>query len=795
MANRDPSAPQPRDAPGSKPVQERLARLVDRVFLPFVFVCLVVGAGAHATGQHAIGDATWIVATIASAVRLLVGIAYEVLHGRTGVDVLALLAMVGSVAFGELLAGVVIAVMYASGQALETFAQGRAERELSSLLARSPGIAHRYQSGSLVQCPIDEIREGDLLLVKPGDVVPVDGLVSEGPATLDESALTGESRLVVREDSDLVSSGVVNAGGAFDLLATATAEASTYAGIIRLVREAQTSRSPFVRLADRYALVFLAGSLGLAAAAWLLSGEPVRGLAVLVVATPCPLLLAAPIAIVAGISRSARRGIIVKGGAALEALAGARVLLMDKTGTLTTGRPRLERIEVEPHGDTEDVLRLAASLDQVSPHVLATAIVHAARDRQLPLTHPEDVEEQAGSGIRGRVGDHLVSVGNRDWASVDAGLPGWAREIRAQVALEGASAVYVSVDGHLSGVLVLDDPIRAETPRAIRLFRRAGIERIVMVTGDHPAVAESVGAALGVDAVLAERAPVEKVEAVRAERINSRRGTVMIGDGINDAPALAAAEVGVAMGARGATASSEAADVVITVDRLDRLGEAILIARRARGIAIQSVLLGMALSVGAMIAAAFGLLAPVEGALLQEAIDVVVIVNALRALTGGGVVIPKLAGWNETRVQLEIEHAALRPLIARVQHTGDQLDRLERRHVSAELGTLADDLEEQLLRHEQLEETSVYPALAQAIGGEDPMAVLSGSHREIFHLVRLLRRLTTTLPADGPDADEIRDVRRVLYSLHAILGLHFAQEEEIYLTVADPRPIELPAAA
>ncbi len=767
-------------------LRERLSRWIEVAFLPFTIACLVGGWLLGLAGQQAAGDALWILAALVSAARLALAIISDLRAGHTGVDLVAFLAMVGSVALGELLAGAVIAVMYATGQALEAYAAGRAERELSALLARSPGVAHRYEDGALVTVPASAVRPGDRLLIKPGEVVPVDGLVREGSASLDESAVTGESRVILREASDRVPSGVVNTGGPFDLLATATAEASTYAGIVRLVREAQTSRAPFVRLADRYAVVFLVFSLGLSGLAWLLSGDPVRGLAVLVVATPCPLLLAAPIAIVAGISRSARRGIIVKGGGALEALADASTLLMDKTGTLTTGRPHVERVAVPPGGDPDAVLGLAASVEQASPHVLANAIVHAARDRGLALVLPTDMTEQPGSGVRGRVGDHAISVGNRESLSIAGVLPPWAREVRRQIQVEGSSAVYVQVDGDLAGIIVLEDPIRAETPRALRLFRQAGIRRIVMVTGDHPAVAETVGAALGVDGILAERTPADKVEAVRSERHDARGTTVMIGDGINDAPALAAADVGVALGARGATASSEAAQVVITVDRLDRLAEGIAISRRARSIAVQSVLVGMGLSVVAMFLAAFGFLAVVAGAVVQELIDVVVILNALRALTGGPARAPRLAGWTATRARLEAEHAELRPLIAQLQRTADALDGLEPDTVRARVAEVVDQLEARLLAHEHEEETVIYPQLAAAMGEGDPMAVLSGAHREIFHLVRLLRRQVGALAADGADTDDLRDIRRVLYGLHAILSLHMDQEEEIYQMIVDP---------
>lgn len=768
----------------------RLAHAAEAGLLPFVAICLVGGAAAHLAGQPSIGDALWILATAVSAVRLAVGIVIDLMAGTTGVDLVALLAMGGSLALGEYLTGAVIAVMYATGQALERYARGRAERELRALLSRAPGIAHRYQGDTLVDCAAESVVPGDRLLVKPGELVPVDGVVVAGPAALDESALTGESRIVVRPLDDQVASGVVNAGAAFDLRAAATAEASTYAGIVRLVRVAQTEKSPFVRIADRYAGIFLVASVGLAGLAWLISGDPVRALAVLVVATPCPLLLAAPIAIVAGISRSARRGVIVKGGGALEALGRAKVLLMDKTGTLTTGKPRLGLVAVGDGDNADAILGLAASLDQLSPHVLATAIVHAARERSLPLELPTDVVEEAGMGIRGRVGQRTVALGSREWISAGGSLPIWARTAIERVELEGSMAILVEVDGVLAGVLVMEDPIRPETPRALRLFRQAGIQRIIMVTGDHPSVAETVGAAIGVDGVLAERTPSEKVQAVKSERINTPGGTVMIGDGINDAPALAAADVGVALGARGATASSEAADVVITVDRLDRLAEAITIARRARQIAVQSVVVGIGLSAIAMVAAAFGLLAPVGGAVLQEGIDVIVILNALRALTGGSARVVQLSGWDGIRAGLATEHRELLPLIDTIGRLADTCDELAPAEAAGALTALADEIDDRLMRHEQHEESVVYPALAAAIGGQDPMAVLSGSHREIFHLIRLLRRNITRLGAGSTDRDQMRDIRRILYSLQAILGLHFAQEEELYAAIADPRPAE-----
>ena len=409
---------------------------------------------------------------------------------------------------------------------------------------------------------------------------------------LDESALTGESRLATREDASPVSSGTVNAGWSFDLRATATAADSAYAGIVRLVKEAQSSKAPFVRLADRYALIFVPFTLAIAAAAWLLSGDPVRALAVLVVATPCPLLLAAPIAIVAGISRAARRGVIVKGGGPLETLARAHVMLFDKTGTLTAGRPRLASIDVDPAAvtgtamtsaspiarvavDRDEVLRLAASVEQLSPHVLAASIVQGARGHGLDLSMPIDVVETPGAGVSGVVDGRRVAVGTAEFCAGDEGLPRWARDVRRRAAIDGSTCAFVRIDDVVLGALTLDDPLRSETPRAIRSLRRIGFTRIVMVTGDNASVADIIGSAIGIDAVLADRVPSEKVDTVRAEQSDASGPVVMVGDGLNDAPALALADVGVAMGARGASASSEAADIVITVTGLDRLTEAV----------------------------------------------------------------------------------------------------------------------------------------------------------------------------------------------------------------------------
>ncbi len=773
---------------------EALDSITERVMLPLTLGGLIIGLIAVVAGNDTLAWWAWTVPAVLVGVWLTISIVRDLLHHEAGVDVIAVLAIVGALLLGESLAAAVIAVMLATGDWLERYAAGRAHRELSALVSRAPRIVHRHEDGSIADRPIAQVEVGDRILIKPGEVVPVDGTVTGVAAVLDESALTGEARLATREPGDPVSSGTVNAGAPFDLIAVATAEHSTYAGIVRLVEEAQSSKAPFVRLADQYALLFVPLALGMAGLAWILSGDPVRALSVLVVATPCPLLLAVPIAIVAGISRSARRGIIVKGGGALESLARAKVLLFDKTGTLTAGRPHLADVVTAPGWSPDDVLGLAASLEQLSPHVLAASIVGGARERGVALVLPDGVVEVPGSGVSGRVGGQAVLAGTADYASGGAGLPGWARDVRRRVSLEGATSVFVAVDGALVGALVLDDPVRPETPRVIRSLRRAGVRRTVMVTGDHYGVADMVGAAIGVDSVLAERTPADKVDAVMGERADANGILVMVGDGINDAPALAAADVGVAMGARGATASSEAADVVITVDRLDRLPESILIARRSRQIAIQSVVVGMGLSFAAMLFAMTGALPPVAGALLQEAIDVIVILNALRALSGGLEKTPRIPGWTEISIRLRSEHRELAAPISRIRALADGLGSMPPEQALIELHQVRAFLTGTLIPHEESEDREIFPLLASAVGNDDVTAALHRTHTEIFHLIRLMDRLVAEIPESGPGPEDLTDLRRVLYGLDAILRLHMAQEEELYVALGDEHPEAAPAA-
>ena len=593
-------------------------------------VGLALGLVVHATGRADAASIVWTVATLPVLLALAVEIVASLRRGDVGLDIVAALSMTAALVFGETLAAAVVALMYAGGQHLEAYAEKRARREMTALLARAPRTALRYRDGALDEVPAEALVPGDRVLVRRGDVVPADGTVRTGAAVLDESALTGESLPVRRDAGEAVMSGVTNAGDAFDLAVSRRSAESTYAGIVRLVEQAERAKAPMARLADRYAIVFLAVTVLLAGGAWFLSGDPIRAVAVLVVATPCPLILAVPVALVAGLSRAARAGILIKGGKVLEALARIRTMVVDKTGTLTEGKARLTAIVATGAMPEDEVLRLAASLDQASQHVMAETIVAAARARGLTLSLPADVLEQAGEGIAGRVDGHDVVVGGTGYVGSALGIPTETMRIAAKET--GSASVAVAVDGRLAGELVLADPIRPGTEALVAALREAGIARLVLASGDRRDVAESVARRVGIDDVAAELTPERKVEVVLRERRNGP--VMMVGDGVNDAPALAVADVGVAMGARGAAASAEAADVVILVDRLDRVLPALRIAQRSRGIALQSVYAGIGLSFVGMVAAALGYLQPVQGAILQEVIDVAVILNALRALRG-----------------------------------------------------------------------------------------------------------------------------------------------------------------
>jgi heavy metal translocating P-type ATPase len=552
---------------------------------------------------------------------LLAEIVSKIRRGEFGLDLIAALAMVTALWFGQYLAGAIVSVMYAGGHFLEFYAHRRAESGMTDLLSRVPRSALRINEGEFVEVPIDAIVPGDRLLIRRGDVVPVDGTVDGRPAVVDRSALTGEPLPVRLGQSEVVQSGASNAGDSFDLIASKTAKDSTYAHVLRLVELAKQSKAPMFRVADRMGIWFLGLTLLVAAAAVAASGDSVRLLAVLVVATPCPLILAVPVALVAGISKAARKGILIKGAAVLEALSKIEIIVFDKTGTLTIGQPTVAG--VLGTDNPEALLRLAASAELASAHPLGRAIVSEAQSRHLSLSKPEQAAEVAGEGVEAMVDGQHVLVGGPTFVRL--------KGVEAHKSVADASAsAFVCIDGQVQGTIRFEDPLREDAACAIEDLRELGVKRIWLASGDRLGVAKGIADRLGMDAVEADLSAADKVEIVGRAKALGR--VMMVGDGVNDAPALAAADVGFAVARGNLAAAAEAADVVLLQSGLNGVVTALEVARRSRSIALQSVAVGIGLSAVAMAFAGAGLLPPVQGALIQEAIDIAVVLNALRAL-------------------------------------------------------------------------------------------------------------------------------------------------------------------
>jgi heavy metal translocating P-type ATPase len=595
---------------------------------PIVSITVFVGVlGMIFWFAGAVDVTRWLFSVFAIAVAGIeaVQMVQRFRRGTVGIDVLAIVAIVSTVLVGEFLASIIIVLMVSGGKALEDFAQGRARRELDALLDREPQVAHRTQPGSdrIDDITAAEVLVGDTILVRSGEVVPVDGELVSASAAFDESSLTGESLPVTRLAGDTVLSGSVNGVTAATITATTLARDSQFQAIVALVQSASSNRAPVVRLADRYAIPFTVTSLLIGAVAWIVSGDPVRFAEVLVLATPCPLLLAAPVAFMGGMSRAARRGIIVKGGGVLETLARVRTAVFDKTGTLTIGAPTITRVLPREPWDEDQLLTRVASAEIFSSHVLAASLVAAAVDRGLLLLPAENTSEVAAQGVSATVAGHRIDVGTLAFATAAAS------ETEA-VALEaGELAIYVAIDGHFAGTVVARDPVRANARATITQLGVLGVRETVMLTGDARATAAHVASALGISRFTADCLPVDKVNAVR--EITSRP-VLMVGDGVNDAPVLAAADVGIAMGARGATAASESAGAVILLDDISVVALAVRIGQDTVRIALQSIWLGIALSIGLMLIAAFGVIPATLGAGIQEVVDLATILNALRSI-------------------------------------------------------------------------------------------------------------------------------------------------------------------
>ncbi len=589
-----------------------------------VIVSIVIGLVLDLIGQDV--AAHWVlgISAIINVIPLLWDMVQDLRSGTYGVDILAATAIITSVVMHEYWAGMVIVLMLTGGEALEDYAERRAKTELTALLERAPLKAHLIRGRKTLDVRVSEIRTSDKIIIKPGEVVPVDAVIVEGTASFDESSLTGESVPLAKQAGDELLSGSINLDGAITAKALRSAKDSQYEQIIKLVKSASGSKAPFVRLADRYAVPFTLIAFIIAGAAWAISGQSIRFLEVLVVATPCPLILGAPIALISGMSRAAKKGVIIKTGSALERLAAVKTMGFDKTGTLTQGKLVVSKIKTYGQTSEHEVLELAAALEQNSNHVLAKAVVEAARNAGVKSGKAKHVHEVPGKGLSATIKGKHVLVGRLSFMEDhEVILPKGFKPGDVQ-----QTAAYVSINQELAGIISFKDELRPDSQETLDNLRDQGIKNFLMITGDNQAVADNIAGTLGINNVLANALPADKLMAM--EDIKPRP-VAFVGDGVNDAPVLAASDVGIALGARGSTAASESADVVIMMDNLKRVGSSVAVAKRTLFIAKQSILVGIFISIGLMLIFATGKFKPVYGAAIQEVVDVIVIFNALRA--------------------------------------------------------------------------------------------------------------------------------------------------------------------
>lgn len=583
-----------------------------------------VAAGITTLLPHDARLAHYIIIVLSAIIVLDMGIKMvkTIMSGSYGIDILAITAIVTCLLIGEFWAAYVIMLMLCGGEALENYADRRARRELSALIRRRPTIAHIVKCEQIKDITLDKVKVNDILLIKPGEVVPIDGILMSKSATIDESSITGESVPVEKVKGDKVVSGTASLNISIAIKATCTTKNSYYTQIIQLVSEAESQPAHFVNLANRYAIPFTLISYIIAGAAWYLSGDPTRFAEVLVVASPCPLILAAPIAFVSGMSLASRHGIIVKNGTVLERMAAAPNFCFDKTGTLTTGKLAVDTIETAEGYTDKDILAIIAAAESLSGHVMASAIINKAKAMHISIPAAKNVREVTGGGIFANVVGKRIVVGSRKFLN-ESKIPNLPECDLS------STEIMLAVSGKYAGAVHLSDQLRHGAKSTIVRLRQLGAKSIVMLTGDRPAVASAIAKHLKLDKALAQLTPTDKYDYVKQHH-NLKSPVVMVGDGINDAPVLAAADVGIAMGAMGSTVASESADAVITVDHVARVATLRQIAMHTMHIARQSVLSGMLLCLVLEPIAITGVIPAILGAACQEIIDVVVILNALR---------------------------------------------------------------------------------------------------------------------------------------------------------------------
>ncbi|MCR1880874.1 heavy metal translocating P-type ATPase [Ligilactobacillus murinus] len=539
--------------------------------------------------------------------------------GSYGVDLLAITAVAATLAVGQYWAAMIVLIMLVGGDSLEDYASKKAHTELKALLDNSPQTAHKVVADKLIDIKVDEANIGDQLVVKPGETVPVDGHIIKGSSMFDESSLTGESRPITKNVSDTVYSGSINGDSAITMTVDKLAKDSQYQRLIQLVKQADSTPAHFVRMADRYAVPFTGIAFVIAGIAWFVSKDPVRFAEVLVVASPCPLILAAPVALVSGMSRSSRNGIVVKTGSVLEKMATAKTAAFDKTGTITSGRLFVDQIKPVAGTTKEELLSYAASAEQSSGHILARSLLNYAVKHDVNLLEVQQLSEVTGNGVTAQIAGQTIKVGKASFVAPTA-----------QVAETTQTCVYISLNDRYIGTITFIDKLRFEAAQTMQTLRDHGVKHLMMLTGDQQAIAQTIAKEVGIDDVRAKLLPEEKIKALKAVP-ESEHPVIMVGDGVNDAPSLTVADVGIAMGAHGATAASESADVVILKDDLLKVAKAVEIAQDTLRIARQAVLIGIFICVFLMLVASTGFIPAIVGAMFQEVIDTVSILWGLRA--------------------------------------------------------------------------------------------------------------------------------------------------------------------
>lgn len=597
----------------------------------FALIGLIIGIALQATNYGQAGKIAWMITLISGGIPVVWQTVREILHKHFVSDIVAMLAIIVSIILNDSFPGVIIVLMQSGGKALEDYAYRRASSSLDNLLSRAPRIAHRKIDHSIEEIQVSQINIGDTLVIKPGDLIPVDGEITSSNAKIDESSLTGEPLPKSKSIGDQVFSGTINIGDAFDIRATKKSEESQYSKIVQLVKKAQQEKAPIQRLADKYAIWFTPLTLAASGTGWLVTNNFETILSVLVVATPCSLIFATPVAVISGINRAAKSGIIIKTGAAIEQVAKTQVTVFDKTGTITYGTPTVEKIISFDGISSDDILLKTASIEQLSSHPIASMIVKKGKEKFPKLLEPESFREIAGAGVEGRIGsDHIVVGAPSIFENAGIDIFNNSSVMTDKIKPEGRMVAFVALNGRLSGAIVFGDEIRPDVKTMIKNLETVGVKKTVLLTGDAKNNAKNIAEQAGIINYEAELVPEEKVVAIKKLRQEFENVT-MVGDGINDAPALAASTVGIAMGAKGTAISAEAADVVLLVDKVSKVVDSIKIGKRTITVAKQSIVVGLGCSFFFMGIAMFGHLPPAIGAMLQEVLDVGVILNALRA--------------------------------------------------------------------------------------------------------------------------------------------------------------------